>query len=87
MNKYLIGYTIKKAFENEEGEEVYLNEFQDIAVLNSPLTEEETLKRFIEINKDRLKEKGINENKLLIEEYKDIGFNEMNNIFKGGCLN
>jgi hypothetical protein len=86
MKKYLIGYTLKRPFEDENGKEVYLNEFQEIAVLSSPFDEEKTLKRFIEINKDKLKEKGIKENKLLIEEYKEIGFNEMMNTFKGGGL-
>lgn len=86
MKKYLIGYTKQKYFENEKGEEVYINEFQDIAVLSSPFNSDETLKRFIEKNKEILKKQGIKENKLLIEEFNEIGFNEMNNIFKGGGL-
>jgi hypothetical protein len=62
-------------------------EINDILALNKVRSVAKTLKRFIEINKDKLKEKGIKENKLLIEEYKELGFNEMMNTFKGGGLN
>jgi hypothetical protein len=82
--KFLIGYNLKKLFENEDNEEVFLDEFQEIAILSSPFDKEKTLNIFISKNKKKLEDNKINKNKLLIEEYRDIGFNEMINIFKGG---
>lgn len=86
MKKYLIGYNQKMPFENEKGKEIFLNEFVEIAVLNSPFEKEKTLNIFIERNKQTLKERNIKPKSLIIEEDNALNFNEMINAFKGDGL-
>jgi len=83
MNKYLIGYTEKTFFEDEKGKKVLMPEFIEICEIKSNLNKKEVLKQFLKKNEKRIKEKNL---KIEIEQIKDISFNGMVNIFKGGGL-